>query len=80
MSSAKERMVIIKQITTIIFQYPQEYLQEQEWLKGKDDKWVHKGTDTLCSIYERETSYSIEKTENYPMFGGRKYYFTGRSE
>ena len=55
----------IKQTTTIIFRYPQEYLQEQEWLKGKDDndKWVHKGTDTLCSIYERELSYSIEQTE-----------------
>lgn len=72
----------IKQTTTIIFQYPQDYLQEQEWLKGKDDndKWVHKGVDTLCSIYEREISYSIEQTENYPMFGGSKYYFTGRSE
>ena len=63
MSSAKERMVIIKQTTTIIFQYPQDYLQEQEWLKDKDDRWVHKGTDTLCSIYESEMSYSIGQTE-----------------
>lgn len=55
--------MIIKQTTTIIFQYPQDYVQEQEWLKNKDDKWVHKGTDTLCSIYESETSYSIGQTE-----------------
>lgn len=53
----------IKQTTTIIFQYPQDYLQEQEWLKNKDDRWVHKGTDTLGSVYEREISYSIEQTE-----------------
>ena len=55
--------MIIKQAITLIFQYPQDYVQEQEWLKTKDDKWVHKGTDTFCSIYESETSYSIEKTE-----------------
>jgi hypothetical protein len=72
--------MIVKQTITLIFQYPQDWLQEQEWLKNKDDEWVHKGTDTLCSVYESETSYSIEKTENYPMFGGSKYYFTGRSE
>lgn len=54
--------MMIKQTTTIIFQYPQDYLQEQAWLKNKDDKWVHKGTDTLCSIYEREISYSIGQT------------------
>ena len=53
----------IKQTTTIIFQYPQDYLQEQEWLKNKDDKWIHKSTDTLCSIYEREVSYSVDQTE-----------------
>lgn len=63
MSSAKERMVIIKQTTTIIFQYPHDYLQEQEWLKDKTDMWVHKGTSTLSSIYEREISYSIGQTE-----------------
>lgn len=53
----------IKQTTTIIFQYPQDYVQEQEWLKNKDDKWVHKGKDTFCSIYESEISYSIGQTE-----------------
>lgn len=55
--------MIIKQTTTIIFQYPQDYLQEQEWLKNKDDRWVHKGTSTLSSIYESEMSYSIWQTE-----------------
>lgn len=55
--------MIIKQTTTIIFQYPQDYLQEQEWLKNKDDRWVHKGTDTLCSIYESEISYSVGQTK-----------------
>lgn len=55
--------MIIKQTTTIIFQYPQDYLQEQEWLKNKTDMWVHKGTSTLSSIYESETSYSIGQTK-----------------
>ena len=55
--------MIIKQTTAIIFQYPQDYLQEQEWLKTKNDMWVHKGTSTLSSIYESEISYSIGLTE-----------------
>ena len=55
--------MIIKQTTTLIFQYPQDYLQEQEWLKDKTDMWVHKGTSTLSSIYESEISYSIGQTE-----------------
>lgn len=60
-----ERHMIIKQTTTITFQYPQDYHQEREWLNGKDDndKWVHKGLDTLCSIYEHEISYIIGQTE-----------------
>lgn len=55
--------MIIKQTTAIIFQYPQDYLQEQEWLKDKNDMWVHKGTSTLNSVYESEISYSIGQTE-----------------
>ena len=55
--------MIFKQVVTLIFQYPQDYLQEQEWLKDKTDIWVHKGTSTLSSIYESEISYSIEQTE-----------------
>lgn len=55
--------MIIRQNTTIIFEYPQDYLQEREWLKNKNDKWVHKGTDTICSVYESEISYSIGQTE-----------------
>ena len=55
--------MIIKQTITLIFQYPQDYIQEQEWLKNKDDKWAHKGTDTLGSIYESEISYSIRQTK-----------------
>ena len=55
--------MVVRQTTTIIFQYPQDFAQEQEWLKNKDDRWVHKGTDTLCSIYESEISYSIGQTE-----------------
>ena len=51
--------MIIQQTTTIIFQYPQDYLQEQEWCKTKDDRWVHKGTDTLGAVYENQISYSI---------------------
>ena len=47
------------QTTTIIFQYPQDYMQEQEWCKTKDDRWIHIGTDTLGSIYENQISYCI---------------------
>lgn len=51
--------MIINQTTTIIFQYPQDYLQEQEWCKTKDDRWIHKGTDTQGAVYENRISYSI---------------------
>ena len=57
--------MIIRQTTTIVFEYPQDYLQEQEWCKSKDDRWIHVGIDTRCSIYENKISYSIgqPKTE-----------------
>ena len=51
--------MIIQQTTTLIFQYPQDYMQEQEWCKTKGDRWIHKGTDTLGAIYENQISYSI---------------------
>ena len=51
--------MIIRQVTHIIFQYPQDYLQEYEWCKTKGDRWVHKSQDTQCSVYENEVSYSI---------------------
>ena len=51
--------MIINQTTTLIFEYPQDYLQEQEWCKTKDDRWIHKGTDTLGAVYENKISYSI---------------------
>ena len=51
--------MIVKQKTTLIFEYPQDYLQEQEWCKTKADRWVHKGTDTICSVYESEISYNV---------------------
>lgn len=51
--------MIIRQTTTIVFEYPQDYLQEQEWCKTKEDRWIHKGTDTLGAIYENQISYSI---------------------
>ena len=51
--------MIIRQTTTIVFEYPQDYLQEQEWCKTKDDRWIHKGTDTLGAVYENTISYSI---------------------
>ena len=51
--------MIIRQTTTIVFEYPQDYLQEQEWCKTKDDRWVHKSTDTLGAVYENKISYSI---------------------
>lgn len=51
--------MIINQTTTLIFEYPQDYLQEQEWCKTKEDRWIHKGTDTLGAVYENTISYSI---------------------
>ena len=51
--------MIIRQTTTIVFEYPQDYLQEQEWCKTKDDRWIHKSTDTLCAVYEYQISYSV---------------------
>lgn len=51
--------MIVKQTTTLIFEYPQDYLQEQEWCKTKADRWIHKGTDTLGAVYENTISYSI---------------------
>lgn len=55
--------MIIRQTTTIVFEYPQDYLQEQEWCKSKDDRWVHKSTDTLGAVYENKISYCIGQPE-----------------
>lgn len=52
--------MIIKQTQTLIFQYPDDYIAEHEWNKTKDDKWVHKGTDTQCSVYELTTDFYIQ--------------------
>ena len=54
--------MIIRQTTTIVFEYPQDYLQEQEWCKTKEDRWIHKSTDTLGAVYENTISYSIGAT------------------
>ena len=51
--------MIIRQTTTIVFEYPQDYLQEQEWCKTKGDRWIRKDTDTLGAVYENKISYSI---------------------
>ena len=51
--------MIIQQTITIAFEYPQDFLQEQEWCKTKSDGWRHVGTDTLCSVYENKISYGI---------------------
>ena len=51
--------MIVRQTTTLVFEYPQDYLQEQEWCKTKGDRWTHKGTDTLGAVYENQISYSI---------------------
>ena len=51
--------MIVKQTTTLIFEYPQDYLQEQEWCKTKGEQWVHKSTSTLGAVYENTISYSI---------------------
>ena len=56
--------MIIRQTTTIVFEYPQDYLQEQEWCKTKEDRWIHKGTDTLGAVYENAISYSIGQPSN----------------
>ena len=58
-TDGKERVMIVRQTTTLVFEYPQDYLQEQEWCKTKGDRWIHKGTDTLGAVYENQISYSI---------------------
>lgn len=55
--------MIIRQTQTLIFQYPDDYLQEYEWCKTKDDRWLHKGHDTNCSIYETSTDFTITQSE-----------------
>ena len=56
--------MIVSQTTTIIFEYPQDYLQEQEWIKTKSEHWIHIGTDTQCSVYEYQVSYVIGAKES----------------
>ena len=51
--------MIIRQTQTLIFEYPQDYTTEYEWCKTKDDRWVHKGQDTQCSIYETSTDFTF---------------------
>jgi hypothetical protein len=55
--------MIISQKITILFEYPQDYLQEQEWLKTKEEHWIHKGTDTHGSAYEYQVSYRVGANE-----------------
>ena len=55
--------MIIRQTQTLIFQYPDDYQQEYEWCKTKDDRWFHKGRDTNCSIYETSTDFTITQSE-----------------
>ena len=59
--------MIIQQTTHIVFEYPQDYLQEQEWCKTKTDEWIHVGIDTRCSIYENKISYSIGATADHKI-------------
>ena len=65
--------MIIRQTTTIVFEYPQDYLQEQEWCKTKEDRWVHKSTDTLGAVYENTISYSIGQPKDEPQTDGNDY-------
>ena len=51
--------MILKQTQTLIFYYPDDFIAEYEWCKHKGDEWVHKGTDTRCSVYEHTTDFSI---------------------
>ena len=69
--------MIIRQTQTLIFEYPQDYTTEYEWCKTKDDRWVHKGQDTQCSIYETSTDFAFmsryaQQTEPmiYPQVDG----------
>ena len=56
--------MIIRQTTTIVFEYPQDYLQEQEWCKTKGERWIHKITSTLGAVYENTISHSIGQPSN----------------
>jgi len=70
--------MIIQQTTTLIFQYPQDYMQEQEWCKTKDDRWIHKGTDTLGAVYENQISYSIGSSVSVKTEPRKEQNFCGK--
>ena len=70
--------MIIQQTTTLIFQYPQDYMQEQEWCKTKDDRWIHKGTDTLGPVYENQISYSIGSSVSVKTESRKEQNFCGK--
>jgi hypothetical protein len=57
--------MIVKQTTTLIFEYPQDYLQEQKWCKVKEGRWIHKSTDTLGAVYENTISYSVGPEDDF---------------
>ena len=57
--------MIVKQTTTLIFEYPQDYPQEQKWCKVKEGRWIHKSTDTLGAVYENTISYSIGPEDDF---------------
>lgn len=44
---------------TIIFQYPQDFQAEHEWLKDMPDGWYKIGCDTQGAIYRHRTSFNI---------------------
>ena len=70
--------MIIRQTTTIVFEYPQDYLQEQEWCKTKEDRWVHKSTDTLGAVYENQISYSIGSSVSVKTEPRKEQNFCGK--
>ena len=51
--------MIIKNIQTLVFEYPEDYQAEVEWNKKRDGDWVHISTDTMCSVYTLTNNYLI---------------------
>ena len=51
--------MIIKTMQTLVFEYPEDYQAEVEWIKKRDGDWVHQSTDTICSVYTLTNNYLI---------------------
>lgn len=53
--------MIVTEETTVVFQLPQDYQLEQEFLAEASDEWQKVGEDTQGTYYRRRRTYTVEK-------------------